>query len=242
MPGDLPPVYDVDFVFSAIGADHLTPAIQKARLFNVSFEPRTGDIKLYVLDASERFLYKLSHDSAITRQYAGDDPQYGGDPRRVIRHFGCQLDFHQVVIDAVEGDTYYLYLDDAGIEQKMRLARAVCRRYGLTEAQLLEAVHAVNKRRFPSLRKALEQQAISLVKVPLTGSDVKIYSRPFHSGNGYDLDSVSRAFLRRLHGCGESELSRFLRYIWVARDLLTDRLLIVTQNHALLHGDADVRT
>ena len=234
-------MYDVDFVFRAFGADHLPPAIQKARLFNVSFEPRTGDIKLYVLDASERFLYKLSRDGTITRQYAGDDPQYGGDPRRVIRHFGCQLDFNQVVIDAVEGDTYYLYLDDAGVEQKTRLARAVCGTYGLTEAQLLEAMNAVNKRQFPSLHEALEQQAISLVKVPLTGADVKIYSRPFHSGNGFDIDPVSRAFLLRLYRCEEAGLSRLLRHTWVARELLSDRLLIVTQNHALLHGDEDVR-
>ena len=234
-------MYDLDFAFKAFGAEHVPRHIQKARLFNVSFEPRSGDIKLYVLDASERFLYKLSRDGAITRQYAGDDPQYGADPRRIVRHFGCQLDFNQVVIDAVEDETYYLYLDDAGIDQQMRLARAVCRTYRLTEARLLEAVHAVNKRRFPSLRDALEQRAVSLVKVPLTGADVKIYSRPFHSGNGFDIDPVSRAFLLRLYRCEEAGLSRLLRHTWVARELLSDRLLIVTQNHALLHGDEDVR-
>jgi hypothetical protein len=44
-------------------------------------------------------------------------------------------------------------------------------------------------------------------------------------------------FLTRFHGCGEAQLQERIRYLWVASELLSDRVVITTQHHALVHED-----
>ena len=58
-------MYDVSFIFDECGFGELPAEIDRDRLYNVSYELGSGEIKLYVLDQSERFLYKISR-SAIT--------------------------------------------------------------------------------------------------------------------------------------------------------------------------------
>jgi len=229
-------MYDLNFVFGGCGFDNLPFYIERERLFNVSFEPETGRVKLYVLDRSERFLYKVSA-TGITRQYAGDDPDHGGYPGRLMRRLGRRVDPRQIVIDAVEEDIYYLYLDDAGVEECLHLVNALCRTFQVTEDRFLETMRSINKRQFSTVAEGLGAHAISLVKVPLSKRGLKIYSRPFHSRNGFDLDDRTREFLCRLYNCEQEHLPALLRFAWVARDVLTDRLLVVTQNHALLHRE-----
>jgi hypothetical protein len=227
-------MYDLDFIYNACGLTDLPPYIDRHRLFNVSLEPATGDVKLYVLDKSERFLYKISSDG-ISLQYAGDDVDHGADLRILERHLRCQIDPRQIVIDAVEEDIYYVYLDDAETKQSVCFVEAICQVYGVTEVCFLEAMNAINKRQFTSVSDGLSKSAVSLVKVPLRATNPKIYSRPFHSGNGFDLDSKTTAFLSRLCSCDETALSPQLKHMWVATELLSDRMLIVTQDHGLLH-------
>lgn len=229
-------MYDLKFLFEECGFGNLPSYIERRRLFNVSFEPGTGDVKLYVLDRTERFVYKVSAEG-ITRQYAGDDVEHGGDPRVLVRHLGRRLDFDRIVIDAVEGDVYYLYIEDAGMDQRLRLVEALCATYDVTPECFLATANGINRRQFASVAESLAHHAVSLVKVPLSGRDVKLYSRPFHSGNGFDIDVKTRRFLLRAHGCGETELPALLKHAWVARELHSDRLLLVTQHHSLLHKD-----
>lgn len=229
-------MYDLAFVFEGCGFEHIPKYIERERLFNVSFDINTGEIKLYVLDQSERFLYKLSH-RGITRQYSGDDCQYGGDIGRLMRHLDCPINEREIVIDAVEGDTYYIYIDDASPEQCLLLIDAVCRTCSVTQAQFLRAINAVNARSFASVREGLAHKAISLIRIPLLEGDLKVYSRPFHSGNGFELNPRTRSFLSRLYHCTESALPQYLEYMWAAKDLKSERMLVVTQRHELLHGE-----
>lgn len=229
-------MYDLDFIFDECGFKNLPEYIERERLFNVSFDIASAETKLYVLDKSERFLYKLSSDT-VTRQYAGDDSQYGGDYSVLIRHLQCDFDDREIVIDAVEDDVYFLYLDDAGPEQCLRLMRALCRTYGTTELRILQSINAISGRTFDSLESALDKRAVSLVKVPLTDNSVKIYSRPFLRGDGIDLNARTRSFLARLYNCEESVLPEFLKHLWVGKELLTERILVVTQYHELLHQE-----
>jgi len=229
-------MYDLAFVFEECGFGTVPGYIERERLFNVSFDTASGDIKLYVLDESERFLYKLSTDG-ITRQYAGDDRQFGGDPGVLTRHLQCNLNEREIVIDAVEDDVYYLYLDDAGPGQSMRLMRAICRTYGTTKSQILESLNLISGRTFDSLEDGLVNKAVSLVKIPFTDSGVKIYSRPFLRGSGFDLNTRTRIFLSRLYGCEEYDLSGFLKHLWVAKEIMTEGISVVTQHHTLLHRE-----
>ncbi len=229
-------MYDLAFIFDECGFDSLPEYIERERLFNVSFDVVSGEIKLYVLDASEKFLYKLSADT-ITRQYTGDDSLHGGDYGVLTRYFQCEFNDREIIIDAVEDDVYYLYLDDAGPEQCLLLMRAISRKIGTTEAGILRAINMISGQTFATLESGLANKAVSLVKVPFKDDGVKIYSRPFLRGAGFDLNTRTRSFLTRLYNCEESVLPGFLKHLWVARELVTERVLVVTQHHSLLHEE-----
>ena len=227
-------MYDLRFIFDECGFGDVPDYIDRSRLFNVSFDLTSGYVKLYVLDASERFAHKITRDG-ITRQYSGDDPEHGGDHGRLERHLGCKLAAREIVIDAVEDETYYVYLDDAGVEQSLLFLTALCRRHGLTESALLQAIDAVCDRSFSNIAAALTEHAVSLVKVPLAGSGVKVYARPFLRGWRFPLDQKATGFLCRLLACEESELEPRLKHLWVTQEVGSGSIAIVTQLHELLH-------
>lgn len=229
-------MYDLRFVFDECGFGDVPDYIDRSRLFNVSFDLTSGDIKLYVLDASERFLHKVTRDG-ITRQYSGDDPEHGGDHGRLERHLKCKLLDREIVIDAVEDDTYYVYLDDAGLEQSRIFTSALCRVHGFADAELLAAINAVCANSFATIDAALAEHAVSLVKVPLAGGEVKIYARPFLHGGRFALDRNATRFLCRLFACTEAELEPRLKHLWVTKEIGSDAVAIVTQRHELLHAE-----
>ena len=231
-------MYDLNFIFDECGFRDVPEYIDRDRLFNVSFDIHTEEIKLYVLDKGERFAYKLSQDGTISRQYSGGEPQYEHAPQMLRDHFQRKLDFTRIVIDAVEDDVYYIYLDDGRAEECMEFIDAICVKYDITGQQFLDAINAVNERKFISLRDGVLKKALSLVKVPLTVNKVKIYSRPFYTGHGFKLNTVSREFLARVFNCNdEKSLQDFLKYVWVAKEISTGRMQVVTQYHKLLHTD-----
>jgi hypothetical protein len=229
-------MYNTSFIFDECGFSDLPEEIKRERLFNVSFDLDTGDIKLYVLDRCERFLYKISRDG-VTRQYSGDDPEHGGDPDRLNRFLGVLLNPYEIVIDAVEGETYYVYLDDASIPQSLAFFSALRRVYDVTEDDLLCAVNGLGRWSYHSLRNVVTDKAVSLVKLPFDGQGVKIYTRPFLLGAGYSFTTETTRFLCRLYRCELQELTERLKYAWVAGELKSNRKLIVTQYHALLHDE-----
>ena len=188
-------MYDLRFIFDECGFGDVPDYIDRSRLFNVSFDLTSGYVKLYVLDASERFAHKITRDG-ITRQYSGDDPEHGGDHGRLERHLGCKLAAREIVIDAVEDETYYVYLDDAGVEQSLLFLTALCRVHGLTEGAVLQSINAVSGKSYASLVAALAEHAVSLVKVPLASGNVKVYARPFLRGRTTRWPPVRRACAR----------------------------------------------
>lgn len=229
-------MYDLSFIFDELGFADLPAEIERERLFNVSFDLHSGSVKLYILDSSERFLYKVS-TSGITRQYSGDDPEHGGSSERLDQHLGCRFNPREIVVDAVEDDIYYIYLDDAGLQQSLQFFAAVCRTYHIDQVQLLRSINAIGNRSYPSVSAAASEKAVSLVKIPFTSPDVKIYARPFLNGGGFDINDRARLFLKRLYACDDSALAGHLSHAWVATELTRRRMLIVTQYHALLHRD-----
>ena len=230
-------MYDLRFIFDECGFGDVPDYIDRSRLFNVSFDLTSGYVKLYVLDASERFAHKITRDG-ITRQYSGDAPEHGGDHGRLERHVGCKLAAREIVIDAVEDETYYVYLDDAGVEQSLLFLTALCRVHGLTEGAVLQSINAVSGKSYASLVAALAEHAVSLVKVPLASGNVKVYGRPFLRGRRFPLEQKATDFLCRLLACTERELEPQLKHSWVTQEVGSDAIAIVTQRHELLHEDS----
>jgi hypothetical protein len=229
-------MYDLSFIFDECGFGELPAEIDRNRLFNVSYELGSGDIKLYVLDQSKRFLYKISRE-AIGRQYAGDDPEDGGDLNRLCTYLDRHFDPRQIVIDAVEEGVYYVYLDDAGVDQTMLLLNAVAERFLVKPESVLATVSAISGQVYDNLEDAATDRAVSLVKIPFDKRKTKLYARPFLRGTGVALDATTREFLSRLYACGDAHLDPHLRRLWVAKELGSERTLVVTQHHSLLHSE-----
>ena len=168
---------------------------------------------------------------------SGDDPEHGGDHGRLEWHLKCKLLEREIVIDAVEDETYYVYLDDGGVEQSLLFLSALCRTHGLTENAVLQSINAVCGNSYANIAAALTEHAVSLVKVPLAGGGVKVYARPFLRGRRFPLDQKAKHFLCRLLACGEGELEPQLKHLWVTKEIGADAIAIVTQRHELLHDD-----
>ena len=230
-------MYALAFVFDRGGFDRLPDYVDRSRLFNVSLDVDTGEIKLYILDKSERFAYKVSK-RGISEQYAADDPERGADLGLFARHLGYRFNDREIVVDAVEQDMYYVYLDDAGIDQRRLFLHAVCKKHEIEHQTVVDALNAMLGTPFETLEEVVASHIISLVRVPLSGGDVKIYARPYLRGHNLQLDRFGAHvvdFLCRLLRCSEPELPARLKYMWVARNLRTGQQQVVTQYHELLH-------
>lgn len=225
-------VYDLNFVRRECGVDGLPDFIDLNRLFNVSFEPANGTVKLYVLDETGSFLYKIGL-SSITRQY--DATTVEVNLELLQKHLGFYFNSNDIIIDTVEGHNYYLYIEDSSPRQYIELLKALCRRAGIPESRLIEVVNRINGRPVENLFECMVRRAVSGVRIPLDDGQIKLYARPFLLGGGFPLDPRATRFLARLHGCREDALTPHLRYLWVSSELLTDRLVLTTQFHQLRH-------
>lgn len=227
-------MYDLSFIFDECGFVDVPEYVERERLFNVSFDTATGDIKLYVLDRNEQCVHKLSR-KGTTRQYAGDAPEFDRMPDQISRFLGKKINFEEIIIDAVEDDVCYLYLDDASLYQKMLLVDSLCDKYSVAPVRFLETINAINNVRFDSIENAMGGNALSLIKVPLMGLNPKLYGRPFLFNYPFVLNDKTSQFLVRLYGCRTDQLMSKIEHMWVARELLSSRSIVVTQHHALLH-------
>ena len=228
-------MYDLAFIYPYAGITSLPPEIDRNQLFNVSFDIETGDIKLYILDNTHEFLYKVSKTN-ISRQYSGADPKYGANPQRLNDFLGQAFDYRQITIDAVEGDTYYVYMEGGKGPEYQRFIQSYCRRFNITTAQLLEKVSRINNRQVNDLEHCCRTRAISMLRIPLDASETKIYAQPFLYGRGFVLNQRTEKFLLKLFSCNITQLADKLKYSWLATDISTDRTLLVTQHHELLHS------
>lgn len=231
-------MYNLDFIYDHSGLSDLPAEIDRGRLFNVSFDISSGDIKLYILDRSERFAYKVSQ-AAITRQYSGDDAEFGGSEARLNRFLGAEFDYRQIVIDAVEGDSYYVDLQGARGREFLRFVRSYCQRFNISEQQLVAKAGLINHRRYDDLEHCYRERAIAMLRIPLAGGDSKVYALPFLQGGSGDstlqLNARTLDFLSKLYDCSPEQLPPRLQHLWLVTEINGDRTLVVTQYHELLH-------
>ncbi|OGA16076.1 MAG: hypothetical protein A3I63_02710 [Betaproteobacteria bacterium RIFCSPLOWO2_02_FULL_66_14] len=227
-------MYDAEFIFGECGFDWIPPWIDRRLLFNASYELGTGEIKLYFLDAARSTIFKISGKS-ITKQY--DALRFNAPPARLSAFLGAEFDYFDLLLDTVEDDAYYVLVENTSAAQYLKFFAAVCGKFGATESRLIEVASRINRRRVENLRECHRRKAVSLVKVPFVDPNCKLYARPFLTGNGYDLSHEALAFLTRFHGCGEAELQPRIRHLWVASELLSERVVISTQQHSLVHDD-----
>ncbi len=225
--------YDIDFAFREYGFDWVPADIDRSRLFNVSFEIGTGDVKLYVLDRTGSLLHKISRDGITVQRSAS---AAGADPQVLREFLGQQLDFTDLILDTVEDDTFYVYLDPSSPSQYVTFLGALCKRYGCPRDRLIEVVNRLNRRKVENVYDCMLHRCVSGAKVPVLSDRCKLYSRPFSTGNGFDLVPDAARFLRRLYRCDDADLQGALRHLWVSSELFSDRLVLTTQRHAMVHG------
>jgi hypothetical protein len=225
-------MFDETFVFDECGFGWVPDWIRRDLLFNVSFDLADRSVKLYVLHESREFVYKIG-DRTIARQYhalAG-----GADPARLAGFLGADLAEEEVTIDTVEGDTYYVFIEDSPPSSYNKFLNLVCRRYGVSKSRFVEVVNRINARKFPNLYECGLSRAVSMVRVPLGAGGCKIYSRPFKTGNSFELGPEATRFFARLYHCPATSLPDHLTYMWASSELLTDRIVVTAQHHRLLH-------
>ncbi len=228
----VPLVHSKQFIFEECGFDWIPDYIDRDRLYNVSFNTCTGEIKLYLLDESGTFLYKVSTEG-ITKQTGAED--IGAERSRLSEFLDYDFNYHDILLDTVEGDTYYVYIEESSPLQYTKFLAAVCRKYGIEEQDLIQVVNGINATPVTDLRQCSLRKAVSLVKVPFSNRRCKLYSRPFNTGDGYPLNERTVKFLTRVHDCTERELRKFIRHLWVSSELFTDRIVVTTQYHQLHH-------
>lgn len=224
--------YDSEFIFGECGFDWIPEWIDRRLLFNVSYDLGTGEIKLYFLDAARSTIFKVS-GRTITKQY--DAVRFNAPPVRLSEFLGAEFDYSDLLLDTVEDDVYYVLLEDTSAAQYLKFFHALSEKFGASEERLIEVINRINKRQVSNLRECHRRTAVSGVKVPFVGRNCKLYARPFLTGNSYELSPGAREFLTRFHGCSAEELPSRIRYLWVASELLSERVVITTQHHALVH-------
>lgn len=229
-------MYDLPFIFDACGFGWVPPEIRHDLLYNVSYEPGVGTIKLYVLDESRRFLHKISQDGRIVRQY--EARAAGADTARLERFLGASFDFNDLLIDTVEDDSFYLLIESTTPSQYIHFLTHLCEACRITRRQFVDAVNRINARPVENIHECCMQRAVSGVRVDLAGRRGKIYARPFLTGSGFDLGADTLAFLQRLFGTDAAGLREPLQHVWVASDLPSARVVVVTQRPGLL-GSAE---
>jgi len=227
-------MYNLPFIFDECGFGWLPPEIDRSLLYNVSYEPGSAEIKLYVLDASRTFLHKIDRAGTIVRQHAALD--VGADGARLERFLGSALNFDDILIDTVEGDSYYLLLEKSSPSEYIKFLTLFVEACRITREQFVDAVNRINQRPIGNIFECCMQRAVSGARVDLGGGGGKIYSRPFRIGNGFEPDPGTWEFLMRLYGCDRAGLAEPLQHLWVATDLHSHRLVVVTQQAGMLQS------
>jgi hypothetical protein len=220
-------MYDKEFVFRDHGFDWIPDYINRDLLLNVSFDTESEEVKLYILDSSKQFLYKITR-AGITKQY--NALAYRAETSKLSRFLRTDFDYDDLRVDAIEGDVYYVYIEGTSQRQYIKFLSSVCARYGIVQTDFIKHVNKINKLNVENIYQCSVRRAISLVKVPLLSRSLKIYSRPFKTGNLYEFDGRTTDFLTKLYRCAKDELRIYTTDLWVASELFSQRTLIITQS------------
>jgi len=227
-------MYNLAFIFEECGFGWVPSEIDRSLLYNVSYEPGSAEIKLYVLDKSRRFLHKIDRSGTIVRQHAA--LAAGADGTRLERFLGSAFNFDDVLIDTIEGDSYYLLLEKSSPSEYIKFLTMFVEACQITRVQFVDAVNRINQRPVGNIFECCMQRAVSGARVDLAGGGGKIYSRPFRIGNGFEPDAGTWEFLMRLYGCDRAGLAEPLQHLWVATDLQSPRVVVVTQRAGMLQA------
>lgn len=225
-------MYDKKFIFEECGFDFVPGYINRDLLFNVSYDIHTGEIKLYILNNEKTYLYKISKDH-ITKQF--DAVQVGAETSRLSEYLETEFDYTDLLLDTVEQDTYYVYVEETSLQEYMKFMSAIRRKFEIVESELTGIINRINKNQIANLREGHRRRSVSLVKVPFMNSRCKLYARPFKTGNQFDLTENALRFLARLYGCQMTAVSQYIKYLWVSSELFEDRIVVTTQHHSLYH-------
>lgn len=225
-------MYNLPFIFEECGFGWVPPWIDRELLYNVSYEPASGEIKLYVLDESRSFLHKISRSGTIIRQYEAGAA--GVDGTHLERFLGATFDWRDLWIDTVEGDSHYLLIEKTQPSEYIRFLTLFVEACRISRGQFVDAVNRINRRPVGNIFDCCMQRAVSGARVDVGGGGGKIYSRPFRTQNGFEADASTWQFLMRLHDCDMAGLAKPLQHLWVATDLHSPRVVVVTQQEGML--------
>jgi hypothetical protein len=225
-------MYNHKFIFKECGFDWLPNYINRDLLFNTSFNIKTGEIKLYFLNENMNLLYKIDRQQ-ITQQYKVEQPQH---KQKDLNDFlGYQFNPQEIVIDTIEDNVIYIFTENASSRQFMRFVNAVMDKYKISNSEFIQVANRINDYKLNSISDCWLKKTISGFKIPLSGNSCKIYSRPFKTKNNYKFNEETLYFLTRLYDCETSTLLPHIEYMWVSSEFSTERVMVTTQYHELIH-------
>ena len=176
-----------------------------------------------------------------TESKGGPEYQRQGNPTdfyNVQKFLGIEVEKRGVYVDAAEDDNIYISLDKAEIISSMRVCKAVCSKFYLTESMLLRTVNNINRGQWTSLEWAIKDRAIYGIKIPMdlrSGKEVKIYSIPFFRNNGYVFDQPTLDFIDKLfNGEYEKHKEHIHEQVYVAEEPETGRHVLFFQRNQVL--------
>ncbi|MFP4681960.1 MAG: hypothetical protein ACLFQB_15920, partial [Chitinispirillaceae bacterium] len=100
------------------------------KLFNVAYCLDTEQLKLYFMADEKTFLYKCPLEGEVTRQY--DAARADVDIEKLDRFLDCELNYGDLVLDTVQENIYYIYCEESGFEQTVRLLEILLDKFGIS--------------------------------------------------------------------------------------------------------------
>ncbi len=223
-------IYNRDFVKQAFKTP-LPGFINWDLLFNVAYCIDDESVKLYFIADELSFLYKCSQSGKLVKQ--SDARKTVFSVSKLNQFLGYALDYKDLVIDTVEDDVYYIYCEESGFEQTVRLLELLIEKYKISPEELFRAASRLNNRTIESFHQIIDYRAVSMVKIPLCNNNFKIYARPFKTRNDFIRPPKLDQFLCRVYNCAEKELSAYIWNMWVSYDFSNGHLTVSTQNDEL---------
>ncbi|MFP4241989.1 MAG: hypothetical protein ACLFTW_08460, partial [Chitinispirillaceae bacterium] len=117
--------------------------------------------------------------------------------------------------------------------QTVRLLEILLDKFGISTSVFFDTVSRLNDRSINCFHRLIDFRAVSMVKIPLTGNNFKIYARPYKTGNGFRRPEKLQQFLINLYGCSEKDLGQHIWNMWVSYDFGSGRTTVSTQNDEL---------
>ena len=207
--------------------------VDRKRLFNVSYNVDTSEVKCYSFGEDLTFLKKYTEEG-MTRQYF---PRTNAEmleryKKRATDFLGYSPDFNQVIIDTVAGDVIYFYIEPTLPDEFERFYVTLLSKFNLERDELFRIMSELNNKRVDDFQEAWVIKTTPLVKVPMNGGNLKVYARPFMFGNSFNLDSKSHSFFEELLLCIPLTAG-CLKACYASYEFGTQKRLFVSQDEGL---------